>query len=111
MLQAFYSTAVTYWFYLNQSFIAERFCTNKVRPEMKCKGKCYLSLKLKEAEANKNDQANVQLKEWVSISPFVISSVIDRIEKDNSVSTRLEHQSELYNFQHLGGIFRPPIIA
>lgn len=34
-------------FYLNQDEIAEKYCENKDKPELKCHGKCHLNKELK----------------------------------------------------------------
>ena len=38
------------WFNINQDKVVELFCINKNKPELDCKGKCYLAEKLEEAK-------------------------------------------------------------
>lgn len=58
-------------FLINQSFIAENLCVNKDKPVMKCKGKCYLSKKLKEQQ-NNDQQVPVSKSQKIDIQPFLL---------------------------------------
>jgi hypothetical protein len=109
LFQAFYSTAVTYWFYFNRSYIAEKLCINRDKPELKCKGNCYLAKKLKEAESQKKDDANFQLKEWVSISPFILSTCTVPFSERSTFKITFSQRSDDYQYLHLQAIFHPPM--
>lgn len=111
LFQAFYSTAVIYWFYFNRSYIAEKLCINRDKPELKCKGNCYLAKKLKEAENKKDDQASLQLKEWVSISPFILNSNIEETSDPETRKPFFTQKAGNYHFQHSHAIFHPPVTA
>lgn len=43
-------------FELNREFIAAELCINKNKPELNCKGKCYLMKKLKQAQEKEDKQ-------------------------------------------------------
>ncbi|MBC7426102.1 MAG: hypothetical protein H7321_06165 [Bacteroidia bacterium] len=42
------------WFSVNRASIAEQYCVNKDKPELCCKGKCFLDKQLQKAENNNN---------------------------------------------------------
>ncbi|PST82909.1 hypothetical protein C7T94_09755 [Pedobacter yulinensis] len=43
-------------FELNQEYIAKALCVNRSRPQLNCKGKCYLTNKLKQAQEKEQKQ-------------------------------------------------------
>jgi hypothetical protein len=49
-------------FEFNKQLIATEFCVNKDKPEMHCKGKCYLMKKLKQAQDKEQKQERQSLK-------------------------------------------------
>lgn len=109
LFQGFYSTAVTYWFYFNRSYIAEKLCINRDKPELKCKGNCYLAKKLKESESQKTDDANFQLKEWVSISPFILNTTTLHFFNRNPDKKLFTLSADEYQYLHQHAIFHPPM--
>lgn len=48
MLVSFQQSVIVLHFKLNQSFIEANYCINKDKPQMNCKGKCYLEKELKD---------------------------------------------------------------
>ncbi|MDX2283459.1 MAG: hypothetical protein NW241_04820 [Bacteroidia bacterium] len=48
LLQALCNMSWIGAFYLRRAEIAEMFCVNKARPELKCDGKCYLAQQLRQ---------------------------------------------------------------
>ena len=49
-------------FYLNQSKIEAEKCVNKSKPELNCKGHCYLEKELNIQKDNSTDQENTRLE-------------------------------------------------
>lgn len=43
-------------FQLNKEYIASVLCVNKAKPQLQCKGKCYLTKKIKQAEQEEKSQ-------------------------------------------------------
>ena len=56
----------------NQAYIAENLCENRDRPELNCKGKCYLMKKLKDAEDKEKKQES-QTQKKGSVDLFFLS--------------------------------------
>jgi hypothetical protein len=58
-------------FTINRKYIAEVLCVNRDRPELNCKGKCYLMRKLKQAEqkekAHENEKLNPVLQPGIVV--------------------------------------------
>jgi len=50
-----FKTFVTLSFYVNQSEIAELFCINKEKPELKCDGKCHLATQIEKVETDEEN--------------------------------------------------------
>lgn len=106
--QAFYSSALTVWFYSNQSKITELFCVNKAKPEMKCNGKCYLSKKLKESNSDATEQPSA-LKQLVEISLCVVATFNYNFKIESYKQTLNPYYFNVYFFRHETSIFHPPL--
>lgn len=110
-LQTFYASGFTVWFYANRKAIANKHCINKNRPELKCDGKCFLSMKMKEAGGHQDENAPLQVKQLLEGSPYTLFN--------NHLSLappeyRINHQtvySIRYNYLHSASLFRPPLSA
>jgi hypothetical protein len=110
-LQSFYTLGITAWFHLNRSYIAQKLCVNKARPELKCKGNCVLKKKLKEAESQQEEQAPQQLKEWVSVTPFIIANNTYFIYPAFQSPVQIPQMENDYHFLTHFAIFHPPILS
>ena len=62
-------------FKINQEYIAKSLCVNQDKPEMHCKGKCYLKKKISENKENDQGKAPIaqpdELKQTVYYQPPV----------------------------------------
>jgi hypothetical protein len=110
LTQTFYSATIFIWFQVNRDYITKSFCINKSRPEMKCKGNCYLARQLQQAEQEKSTQIPDQLKQWVVISPCILGEM----EMDTRQPQREKQQNPYtpsgYCFEYTPAIFHPPLI-
>jgi hypothetical protein len=79
---------------LNQEFIANNYCVNEDKPELKCNGSCYLMQRLKEQAESRQD-TNVTIEEVnqnlvVTIPPaFRWSDFYQRISRIALIETAL----------------------
>lgn len=55
---AFKFALIIYW-ETNQAYITQMFCENKDKPQMCCKGKCYLNKQLKKADEGESDSKTI----------------------------------------------------
>ena len=108
--QAFYSSALTVWFYANQTEIAKAFCINKARPEMKCNGNCYLSKKLKESDSSTKEQPS-PIKQLVEISLCVVSNLNYNFNIEAFSEIVNPYYFNVYSFKHEVSIFHPPLLS
>jgi len=66
-------------FKLNQETIEQKFCINKDRPELQCKGLCYLKKELQKTE--NNDLETISLYkdfEMISVAQFELKTKIEQ---------------------------------
>lgn len=110
-LQTFYTSGFTVWFYANRKAIASEHCINKKRPELKCDGKCFLSMKMKEAGQHQDENAPLQVKQLLEGSPYTLLNNYLELEAPESM---IKHQAVYtirYSYLHSTSLFRPPLSA
>lgn len=99
-------------FQINNQYIADNLCENRMRPQLNCKGKCYLMKKLKQAEESEKKQA--EKNEVKNIEVLILQGAFNLSFIPFSMDTELLKVSMLCNFRcvshHIGSIFRPPRI-
>jgi hypothetical protein len=49
-MQSLYQLGLVTWFEVNREYVAAVLCVNKKKPEMHCKGQCYLKKQMQKAE-------------------------------------------------------------
>jgi hypothetical protein len=74
------------YYNINKEYIAKELCINKAKPASTCKGKCYLSRKMKEQEKQEQTIPSVVkgLEEAVFYSPqdtFIFTPVYTIVEQ------------------------------
>jgi len=93
-------------FELNQKYIVSALCVNRDKPQLHCNGKCYLMLKVKQAEEKeksreRENQRNLfqlgVLSEKNAVQPFVVCIV-------RNYQPELPFRLSQYN----ADIFQPP---
>ena len=92
---------------LNQDYIAEFLCINKSKPELNCKGKCYLMQKLQKAqEESEEEKLRVNLEDYpVGFVSFIkIKPLLLKFEQNNNT-----HFKELYKGEVYPELLKPPI--
>lgn len=103
-----------YWVYLgfeiNEKYITENLCENRARPQMHCKGKCFLMKKLKQAEENEKKHDKENLLKNLELT-FILEStklLCFNSLKYNIVSLVLLEYCPFYSNEYVRGIFHPP---
>lgn len=94
----------------NQDFISEVLCINKDRPMLNCDGKCYLSQKLKEAEATEQQSAPPTSQEKHDQVPSLAPATRPSPEygASDQNSSYSPYRDSLYAFSLISDIFHPP---
>ncbi len=109
ILQLCNRVGIVAWFNLNQDKVVELFCINKNKPELDCKGKCYLAEKLKEVNQNeagtsvpgsKYKQTSEEILFFEKIALLNIPSSAHQISFSFSKSS--------YAHQFMMSVFQPP---
>lgn len=92
---------------INKNFIASNLCENRLRPEMKCHGKCYLKKKLaKSSEGQESQNQNGASQIVVDYCEQLVKHTFvcpDRLSLNYSEFPSSKAKSEYRNL-----LFRPP---
>jgi hypothetical protein len=109
LIQSGFKLVIIGYFHLNRNEITQRFCENKTRPSMNCKGKCYLMKRLKSQE--KTEQTRT---EWLKKASMVVLGWMPAFdfsfqapECSNLLSTYFHYQSKA-GIGMVFALLRPP---
>lgn len=96
-------------FAFNRNFIVEFLCVNLDRPEMNCKGKCYLKKSIKKNREKENNvpNSNKDKKQNLiifSTDLFKFHKVYKLVAKKNYCSTDIN----VYGSSYVNDVFHPP---
>lgn len=105
--QSLLNMAVIAYYEWNKAYIAEKLCINKLKPELKCEGKCYLGKQLKKAEEAEKKQSRHILKQKDEINASTQPLVAGHLmwHKVSEYSTYL---TSFIDYPSLTGIDHPP---
>lgn len=104
---------VVHW-KINQSYITEKYCINKSKPELECNGKCHLKEEIQQIEQKSTSNATsfpIELISKINISSFVLNNNQSRIQSLSEFQiTTFEwfYQTSLYLFDYSKNCFHPP---
>lgn len=92
-------------YFVNYEYISEALCINKEKPMSTCKGKCYLSQQLKEAQDSEKQDKNIAVVEQERILMIIYNS-----ELPNFLVTVSNSQEEyqFYQFSVKNLFISPP---
>lgn len=79
--QAFSKWVMLLEFELNRDYIANNLCENRIRPKLKCGGKCQL-MKAMEAEEKENSSSQTVTSKFHEIPFSVVSYVFTNCQSD-----------------------------
>ncbi len=97
------------WFNLNQDKVVELFCINKNKPELDCKGKCYLAEKLEEAKQTEEGTTvpNSKHKQTTEEVLFLEKALLLSIPGSaHQISFAFSKSSYVHQF--MMSVFQPP---
>ncbi len=108
-VQMMSKTLILLSFAMNQSHIAEEWCINRLKPELMCGGKCYLSEKLEETQQKENTPFSLsQLlpikAEYIPLSTQGILLISPIFYKVKALFIWLAS----YSYDFITTLFRPP---
>lgn len=70
LIQTFSKVLITLNYEANKGYIAEFLCINKSKPQLACKGHCFLKKQLKKAEQAEQQSAGHNQKKSLEITLF-----------------------------------------
>ena len=92
-------------FNLNRNYIAEKLCENRDKPQMQCKGKCYLAKKLKQAEEEKKQEQEIQKQ--VLQNPFLPENPFELFKAEVAATINTPYKDFSAEAHH-DLVFQPP---
>ena len=111
LLQHFSRVLVFADFNLNLNSIIQNLCSNKNKPQMHCKGKCYLLKKLKEEQKQHEAPTSDSKKPLPEMQFFFFStkSIASSFIKNKILSVYFSY-NELQTVSLSNSVFHPPAI-
>ncbi len=97
--------AVAAVFFSNQDYVTEKFCVNKDKPELNCKGKCHMKNML--VQTAEKETQNAQLNVEVMIPVFFCESTIEFPILLVSEFVQIQKNRILYD-SYESWMFQPP---
>lgn len=96
---------------VNYDYITKELCENRMKPELMCNGKCYLSKELSKTQeqGNKSSQ-KISLN---SIDIFIVNESLDDsfILKSNILKNTVgTFSTDSYHHLHYFQVFHPPLV-
>lgn len=97
-------------FVLRQDFVIANLCENRLKPSMKCHGKCYLKQRMADDEQER-DERRAQMFEWLSSLTFWSDAPLSVASAAPQTTSWSPLDQSLRTQLHDGGIFRPPRLS
>lgn len=107
--QAIFPLALTSYYSINQSYFASVLCINQDKPELQCKGKCFLKKQLDKTEKkDSKEKATLKAVEPI-VSPFTTTFPAKQ-QYYAATTVYPPFLSDHYSFLLLQNCFRPPAV-
>ncbi len=94
------------YYNINIEYIIQELCENKDKPQLNCKGKCYLKKKLNEADKAEN-QTSRTLKQ-LELPVFICNHHNFKTIQNQEPVKLTKFQEDLYAYLSIDYIFHPP---
>ncbi len=104
---------VTYaHFFINRTFISNNLCVNQDKPELMCRGKCYLDKQITKNNERDNKSPVVVNKTKIAIQYIVTDIWLDALAEDNKKKKGvIDYISGNYVFLYDHDVFHPPKLS
>lgn len=96
------------YYNINIEYIIQELCENKDKPQLNCKGKCYLKKKLN--EANKSEEQAAGSLKRLELPVFICNSSDFKIIQYSDTTILLNYLKDLYSLSLSELIFHPPCV-
>lgn len=94
------------YYNINLEYIIQELCENKDKPQLNCKGKCYLKKKLEESNKAEN-QASGSIKQF-ELPVFICNQENFEFALNQEVITQVQFPKDLYSLTLNQSFFHPP---
>lgn len=94
------------YYNINLEYIIQELCENKDKPQLNCKGKCYLKKKLEESNKAEN-QASGSIKQF-ELPVFICNQENFEFALNQEVITQVQFPKDLYALTLNQSFFHPP---
>lgn len=100
------------WYEINKDYVADVLCINKDKPELNCKGKCYLKKQLNKTDEQQNSQDGKVVDTKIEIAEYVPASIKYDVQEYYTVSNQSfsAHYQDDSSQDFTRDIFHPPIV-
>lgn len=95
------------YYSVNIEYIIKELCENKDKPELNCKGKCFLKKKM--AQADESEKKTNEIFKQVEFPAFIPNTTLTLSLKSIELENRYALVNNLYNYQNYIRIFHPPL--
>lgn len=104
MMQSLMQLGFLTYYSLNVESIEAEFCVNKDKPEMCCKGKCYISKKMEQ----QSTEVPVTVVSENSVPDFMVTEVYRFQSFSSCLAILSGKQDKRLGADHSAGLWRPP---
>lgn len=95
------------YYSVNIEYIINELCENKDKPELNCKGKCFLKKKM--AQADESEKKTSEIFKQVEFPAFIPNSSLSLGLKSIELESTHAPVKDLYDYQSYIRIFHPPL--
>ncbi len=94
------------YYNINIEYIIQELCENKDKPQLNCKGKCYLKKKLN--EANRTEKQTAGSLKQLELPVFICNASYLKIIPFRNITVLPNYLKNLYSLSLSKFIFHPP---
>lgn len=102
------------WYEVNKDYVTEVLCINKDKPQLQCKGKCYLKKQLNKIDNTTNTDNTKAPAPNERLQPLeFITSQVTQFNTQTIHTTPINHTAycfSWYRHKYISSILRPPIV-
>lgn len=95
------------YYSVNIEYIINELCENKDKPELKCKGKCFLKKKM--AQADETEKKTNEIFKQIEFHAFIPNSTLTFNFEHIDLKSHFAILNDLYSHNIHEKIFHPPL--
>lgn len=106
--QCFVKLGLLTYYSVNIEYIINELCENKDKPELKCKGKCFLKKKM--AQADETEKKTNEIFKQIEFPAFIPNSTLTFSFEYKDLTSHFATLKDLYSHNIHAKIFHPPLV-